>query len=182
MEKQRNEKVSKLLSYILRHEPGAVGLKLEEDGWVKVSDLVTACDKHGHFFTLDELKEIVETSDKKRFSFDEGEHRIRANQGHSADVQIEFEKRQPPAVLYHGTARKNIDAIFTEGLKKMQRHHVHLSSDTKTARAVGIRYGEPVIFEVDTASMLETDFEFYMSTNGVWLIDSVPPQFLKIHE
>lgn len=178
-EKQRT-KISKFLSLILRHQPEAVGLTLEENGWVKVADLIDACAKHGRAFTLDELCEVVETNDKKRFSFDASREKIRANQGHSAAVEIEFEQRTPPAVLYHGTAEKNVDSILRTGLEKRARHHVHLSDNLETARAVGKRYGKPVIFEIDTAKMIENDFQFFVSANNVWLVDGVPPEFLRL--
>ena len=106
--------------------------------------------------------------------------KIRANQGHSIEAQIGFEESVPPAVLYHGTAEKNLGAIFAEGLKKMSRHHVHPSADTETARAVGIRYGKPVILQIETEKMADEGFKFYVSANGVWLTDAVPPEFLKV--
>jgi putative RNA 2'-phosphotransferase len=170
------------LSLILRHAPENVGLRLEENGWVAVDELLAACGKNGRALTREELEEVVETNDKKRFSFDGSGRKIRANQGHSVEVGIEFERRTPPAVLYHGTAEKNVGSILKNGLQKMRRHHVHLSSDKETARKVGLRYGKPVIFEINTTAMLENNFEFFVSTNGVWLIENVPPQFLHLTE
>lgn len=180
MDEKRKKKISKFLSLVLRHAPEAVGLSLDENGWVKVEDLRKACTAHGKTFTVAELEEIVATNDKKRFSFDETKTKIRANQGHSLDVEIEFEKKTPPEILYHGTAEKNVGVIFANGLRKMKRHHVHLSADTETARKVGARYGNPVIFEVDTTAMLAENYEFFISANGVWLTDEVPSKFLKL--
>jgi putative RNA 2'-phosphotransferase len=180
MDDKRKVKISKFLSLILRHKPEVVFLNLDENGWVSVEKLIQACADYGKPFTFAELKEVVATNDKKRFSFNENETKIRANQGHSLEVEIEFEKRTPPEILYHGTAEKNVGVIFAEGLKKMSRHHVHLSSDTETAKKVGMRYGKPVIFQVDTKAMLTEGFEFYVSANGVWLVETVPPKFLKI--
>jgi putative RNA 2'-phosphotransferase len=180
MDEKRKVKISKFLSLILRHKPEVVFLNLDENGWVSVEKLIQACADYGKPFTFAELKEVVATNDKKRFSFNENETKIRANQGHSLEVEIEFERRTPPEILYHGTAEKNVGVIFAEGLKKMSRHHVHLSSDTETAKKVGMRYGKPVIFQVDTKAMLAEGFEFYVSANGVWLVETVPPKFLKI--
>lgn len=179
MSKQNLVKTSKFLSLILRHRPEDVGLTLDENGWVNVAALIKACANSGKPFTIGELREIVETNDKKRFVFDETGERIRASQGHSLDVDLEFEKKTPPDVLYHGTAERNVGAIRTGGLEKMMRHHVHLSTDTETAQRVGMRYGKPVIFIVDTRAMINAGFEFYVSANGVWLVDSVPPEFLE---
>lgn len=182
MDDKSKTKISKFLSLILRHQPETVGLTLEEGGWVKVDDLINACAKNGRAFSRRELEEVVETNDKKRFSFDETGRKIRANQGHSLDVEIEFEKKTPPAILYHGTAEKNVGVIFDEGLKKMSRHHVHLSAETKTAQKVGARYGKPVIFEIDTKAMLAEGHEFFVSANNVWLVENVPPQFLRLRK
>lgn len=180
MNEKQKKKISKFLSLILRHQPEAVGLTLEENGWVEVDKLLQACDKNGSSFSRKELEEVVETNDKTRFSFDETKTKIRANQGHSIEIEIEFEKKTPPEILYHGTAERNVDRILAEGLKKMARHHVHLSADIETATKVGIRYGKPVILEVDTKAMTDEGFEFFVSANGVWLIDNVPPQFLSV--
>ena len=95
-------------------------------------------------------------------------------------MTIEFRMMEPPAVLFHGTAERNVATILSEGLKKMARHHVHLSSDIETARKVGARYGKPVIFEVDTIGMRKEGYEFRVSENGVWLVDVVPSRFLRI--
>jgi putative RNA 2'-phosphotransferase len=180
MDEKRLTKISKFLSLILRHAPETVGLKLEDDGWVKVDELIAACAKNGRTFTLNELQEVVETNDKKRFAFDESGNKIRASQGHSVKVEIEFEEKTPPAILYHGTAEKNVRLILEKGLQKMRRHHVHLSADTETARKVGVRQGKPVIFAVDTVKMLENNCSFFVSANGVWLVENVPPEFLQV--
>lgn len=180
MDEKRRTKISKFLSLILRHAPGTVGLRLEENGWVNVDELIAACAKNGRALTREEIEEVIETNDKKRFSFNPNRTRIRANQGHSIEIEIEFEKRTPPEILYHGTAEKNVKSILERGLQKMRRHHVHLSIDKETARKVGMRYGKPVIFEIETRAMLENNFEFLVSANGVWLVENVPPQFLRL--
>lgn len=180
MNEKQKTKLSKFLSLILRHAPETIGLGLDENGWADVKELLEKSASHGKTFAFAELEEIVATNDKKRFAFDETKTKIRANQGHSLDVEIEFEKKTPPEILYHGTAEKNVGAIFASGLQKMKRHHVHLSADAETARNVGARYGKPVIFEVDTKAMLAENHEFFVSANGVWLTDEVPPRFLKL--
>ena len=182
MDEKRKTRISKFLSLILRHAPEKVGLTLEENGWVRVDDLIAACKQNGKEITLANLREVVETNDKKRFSFDASGEKIRANQGHSVEIEIEFEKKTPPAVLYHGTAEKNVNSILQGGLQKMRRHYVHLSSDKETARKVGARYGKPVVFEVDARAMLDNDCSFFVSANGVWLIESVPARFLRLIE
>ncbi|MCD9185967.1 MAG: RNA 2'-phosphotransferase [Pyrinomonadaceae bacterium] len=180
MDEKRKTKISKFLSLVLRHAPETVGLSLDENGWLKIEDLRKACAAHGKSFTVAELEEVVAANDKKRFAFDETKTKIRASQGHSINVEIEFERKTPPEILYHGTAERNVGVIFSSGLQKMKRHHVHLSADTETARRVGARYGKPVLLEVNTKAMLAENHEFFVSANGVWLTDEVPPRFLKL--
>ena len=173
-------KISKYLSKHLRHQPERLGLSLEEGGWVKVEDLLKACARNNFPVSLEMLKETVEKNDKKRFSFNETGEKIRANQGHSVEIDLQLKPQSPPVKLFHGTAEHNINMIKEHGLLKMARHHVHLSANTETARKVGMRYGKPVIFEIDTLGMLAEGFEFYVSVNGVWLVETVPPKFLKL--
>ncbi len=182
MDEKKKKKISKFLSLILRHQPEVVGLMLEENGWVEVDKLIKACADYGKSFTRSELDEVVATNDKQRFAFDETGGKIRANQGHSVEVEIEFEKKTPPEILYHGTAEKNLGLIFEKGLRKMNRHHVHLSADVETARKVGARHGKPVIFQIETVKMLEKGNEFFVSANGVWLVEEVAPEFLEVYE
>lgn len=173
-------KISKYLSKHLRHQPERLGLQLQIGGWVSVADLLAACRRHNFPISPDELREVVERNDKKRFSFDESGTKIRAAQGHSVEVDLELKPSVPPDVLFHGTNEKSVAAIENHGLLKMARHHVHLSADEKTARSVGARRGKSVIFAVDAAAMRAQNYEFFVSANGVWLVETVPPQFLRI--
>ncbi len=180
MEQPRLVKISKYLSKHLRHAPERLGLTLAIGGWVNVDDLLSACAAHQFPITRAELEEVVATSDKQRFSFDETRTRIRANQGHSVDVDLELQPQIPPDVLYHGTGEQSVPAILRSGLLKMSRHHVHLSKDVETARRVGMRHGRPAILAIDAVTMQQAEFTFYCSDNGVWLVDEVPPQYLKV--
>lgn len=172
-------KQSKFLSLILRHEPGKIGIALDEQGWVDVDVLLQAMARHHHRLSRGQLEEVVKNNDKQRFSLSEDGRRIRANQGHSTKVDLALPPQVPPETLYHGTVEKFLDAIFTDGLKKGQRHHVHLSPDITTATKVGQRRGKPVILEVASGDMLRAGHTFYISANGVWLTDHVPAQFLR---
>jgi putative RNA 2'-phosphotransferase len=180
MNDKRKTTISKFLSKYLRHEPEALGLTLAAGGWVPVYELLAATAKHGFPITRADLDEVVKTSDKQRFSFDESATLIRANQGHSAEVDLQLEPANPPALLFHGTAKHSVDAILATGLNKMNRHHVHLSLDVDTARKVAMRHGKPVIFHVDAGRMLQDGYTFFMSANGVWLTDAVPASYLRL--
>ena len=172
-------RTSKFLSLILRHEPERVGLKLGDAGWVGVDELLKAVNSHGVSLTLDELKHIVATSDKKRFAFSGNGRRIRASQGHSVEVDLQYPPQTPPELLYHGTATRFLDAIRQHGLQKMQRHDVHLSAETRVTLQVGGRHGKPALLTIRAGDMHRAGFMFRCSANGVWLVDHVPPQFIQ---
>lgn len=172
-------KNSKFLSLILRHNPEKIGVALDAHGWIEVDVLLDALARHRHRLSRSELEHIVENNDKKRFAFSEDGLRIRANQGHSTEVDLALEPATPPEFLFHGTVEKFLDAIFAEGLKKGARHHVHLSPDRETATRVGQRRGKPVILEVAAGEMHRAGYTFFVSENGVWLTDHVRPQFLE---
>lgn len=180
MDKSRQTKISKYLSKHLRHTPERLGLTLAIGGWVNVDELLSACAAHQFPVTRAELEDVVAANDKQRFSFDETKTRIRANQGHSVDVDLNLQPQTPPDVLYHGTGEQSVPAILRSGLLKMSRHHVHLSKDVETARKVGMRHGRPAILAIDAAAMQQASFTFYRSDNGVWLVDEVPPQYLSV--
>lgn len=173
------KRVSKFLSLILRHEPEAYGVVLDSAGWTPVDALLDACRRHGHAIDRAVLERVVAENDKKRFSFDESGARIRANQGHSVEVELGYEAASPPALLYHGTAVRFVDAIRAEGLRKMARHHVHLSADEVTALAVGQRHGKPAVLVIDAATMAAEGIAFYVSANKVWLVEHVPARFIR---
>jgi putative RNA 2'-phosphotransferase len=175
---QRLVTVSKFLAKHLRHAPADLGLTLQPGGWTLVDDLLAASARAGFPIAYDELIECVETNDKQRFSFDGTGDLIRANQGHSVEVDLQLEQKVPPDVLYHGTVERFLASIMAEGLKKGKRHHVHLSADIDTARKVGARRGKPVILQVAARKMHEQGIIFFISANGVWLTDSVPAAFL----
>ncbi len=170
--------VSKYLSKYLRHAPHELGLTLQPGGWVLVDDLLTATERNGFPITYDELVDCLETNDKQRFAFDETGDLIRANQGHSVEVDLQLEEREPPEALYHGTVERFLPSILKEGLVRGKRHHVHLSKDVETARKVGARRGKPVILKVDAGRMHRDGHNFLLSANGVWLTIAVPPGYL----
>ncbi|HKX27397.1 MAG TPA: RNA 2'-phosphotransferase [Blastocatellia bacterium] len=175
---QRLVKTSKFLSLVLRHNPGKIGLQLDQAGWTLVEELLSKCRAHGVKLTAEELREVVARNDKQRFSYSEDGLMIRANQGHSIEVDLEYEPALPPAVLYHGTAEKFLPSIKEQGLIKGRRHHVHLSADLETAHRVGQRHGQPVVLRVRAGEMQEAGFLFYLSANGVWLTEQVPVPYL----
>ena len=173
-----DQELSKYLSWILRHRPDAVGLVLDDAGWVDIDMLLTACATHGRPLGRDQLEALVRASDKQRFAIDAAGQRIRANQGHSLPIDLQLQPAEPPAELYHGTVARFLASIRKTGLQRGQRHHVHLAADRATAERVGARRGDAVILRVAAARMQADGHRFWRSANGVWLVDAVPPAYL----
>lgn len=176
---KNHTKLSKFLSLVLRHKPETIGLELSDEGWTDVNSLIKKMNKYGQKIDLETLKIVVDTNSKKRFAFNEDLTQIRASQGHSVDLNLGYEPKTPPPTLFHGTAQKNVDNIFKTGLEKRERHHVHLSKDVNTAIKVGQRHGKPVVLTIMAKEMHEQGFKFFESENGVWLADSIPPQYIS---
>lgn len=174
---------SKFLSYVLRHEPQSIGLILDSEGWADIAKLVECARQTGRSLDCDLIHQIVDASDKKRFTISSDGLRIRAAQGHSTKtVNITYPEKVPPKYLYHGTATRFLESILKNGLSAGKRHHVHLSQNEQIAATVGQRYGKPVVLTIEARQMHRQGFKFFLSDNDVWLIDNVPPEFLSIAE
>lgn len=179
MNERDQKQKSRFLSLVLRHRPETIDLHLDDHGWALVDELLAKVSKANQRLSLEELKLIVANNDKQRFAFSDDFSMIRANQGHSIEVDLKLEEKTPPGLLYHGTATKNLDSIKGQGLIKGQRHHVHLSADKETALKVGGRHGKPVILTIAAMNMYQSGITFYQSNNGVWLTDHVTVQFIE---
>jgi RNA:NAD 2'-phosphotransferase (TPT1/KptA family)/5'(3')-deoxyribonucleotidase len=174
MDGQKNKNLisrGKRLAFLLRHDKN---YQFDEHGWREISDLITS-----HGYTMDELKEIVETNNKQRYEFSEDMTRIRARQGHSVHVDVELEEKLPPDVLYHGTGEQSLVSIMEQGINKGNRLYVHLSETSETAVNVGKRHGKPVVLVIDAKRMAEDGHKFFLSRNGVWLTDYVDVKYLN---
>jgi len=174
----RSAQVSKLLSLVLRHKPERMQLVLDEAGWVAVESVLQGFAEIGIPITRDELQVVVSTSDKQRFAFSEDGLRIRASQGHSVEIDLGYAPANPPPLLFHGTVEKFLESIRSQGLVRGERHHVHLSATVDTAERVGQRRGRPVVLQIRAAAMATGGHRFFLSANGVWLTDHVPPLYI----
>ena len=180
MSEQKHKKVSKSLSYVLRHRPDTIGLELGEGGWVLVDELIAAFKQAGRKMSHELLQAVVAENDKQRFEYSEDRTQIRARQGHSADVDLGYEPANPPGTLYHGTATRFLEPIFQKGLIKGSRHHVHMSTNKETMLQVGMRHGKAVLLAIDAQRMSVDGHEFFVTGNDVWLTDHVPPVYISV--
>lgn len=177
------KKTSVFISLILRHKPEVIGITLDCHGWAKVDELIEGINASGKYsIDMSMLEEIVRTDNKQRYSFNEDRTKIRANQGHSVNVDVELKEVVPPEILYHGTGEKYVASINAEGLKPKSRLYVHLSKDAETAVTVGSRHGKPIVYTVASGEMHRQGYTFYLSENGVWLTKNIPVEFIKIAE
>ena len=172
--------ISKYMSLILRHKPDVIGIELDEHGWANVNDLISGIEKDNHGFNFELLEEIVRSDSKQRYSFNDDKSLIRANQGHSINVDVELKEKEPPEYLYHGTGEKYVKSINQDGLIPKSRLYVHLSKDIKTAENVGKRHGKEVVYCIDNRQMYRDGYKFYLSENGVWLTEEVPIKYLEM--
>lgn len=176
MDKKQKTKIGKFIALILRHHPEKLDLDMDKNGWVDVEKLIENSDIN---FTFSDLLEIVDSDDKKRYSFNSDFSKIRANQGHSIDVDLELKEIIPPKFLFHGTAEKNRNKIIEEGINKKSRKYVHLSEDISVALNVGKRHGNPIVLRINAKKMHEDGFIFYLSENDVFLVDFVPSKYIN---
>ena len=176
----RKKNTGKFISLVLRHKPDVIGLTLDEHGWADVQELIAGINQSGdHMLDMEILEEIVRSDEKQRYSFNDDHTLIRANQGHSIPVDVELEEKTPPDILWHGTGEKYVVSIDAQGLIPKSRLYVHLSSDRETARKVGSRHGQPVIYDIDCRQMAADGYRFFESANHVWLTKEVPVRYLK---
>lgn len=170
--------ISKFMSLVLRHQPEKIGLVLDENGWAQTQDLINKLNANGAAVDFAMIEVVVATNDKKRFAFNADKTKIRANQGHSIDIELNLQPAQPPDILYHGTADRFVESILKSGLEKRSRQHVHLSANEETSKAVGGRHGKPVILSIKAGEMVKDGYTFFLSENKVWLTDEVPRQYI----
>lgn len=170
----------------MRHQPETIGIELDQNGWADIDELIEKSNLYNHQYGIKInrvlLNHIVATNAKQRFAINETSNKIRANQGHSIDINLGYINQKPPEILYHGTSKNTVDAILKDGLKKQNRQHVHLSKDIETAIQVGQRHGKPFVFIVLAETMYNDNYAFYISDNGVWLTDYVPVKYLKPYQ
>lgn len=174
MDEIKLKRIGRKMSFLLRHDPE--DLEMDSKGWIKVTDLLKKLS-----ISKAELDWIVDNNDKKRFSYDGIQKRIKASQGHSLKVNIELEEVKEMDILYHGTSYSSIKYILEKGLLPMTRQHVHLSKDIETAIKVAKRKSDSiVIFQVDADLMIKEGNKIWVSENGVYLTLKVDSKYLKI--
>lgn len=178
MDSRTLKQISKTMSLALRHKPELFGISLDENGWTDSQILLKALQKRLKI-SFENMETVVAENDKQRFAFNADKTLIRANQGHSVEIDLDLKAQNPPSMLFHGTIEANRKSIAEKGLLKGKRNHVHLSKDTETAEKVAKRHGANLlILKVLSAEMQAEGFLFFQSDNGVWLTDQVPSKFI----
>lgn len=176
------KKQSKFLALILRHDPAAGNITVDEQGWADVSKVLLAVSSKYGKFSKKDLLSLVALDEKRRYAFNERFDKIRANQGHSNPaVRIDYAAATPPDILYHGTKAKCINDIMRDGLLPMKRSHVHLSTDVNTALAVANRRsGASILLQIDCKAMNTDGHRFCCSENDIWLVKRVPARYITV--
>lgn len=172
--------ISKFLSYILRHHPEDIGLKVDDHGWAHLPSLIKKSQKHGKQLDRSNILKIMESSAKQRFSLSDDSQYIRAGYGHSIEVDLDLEPRRPPEILYHGTAVKNLSSIKKAGLHPQNRNMVHLSSTKESAISVGRRHGKPAVLTIEAIKLHKNGYPLYQSDSepSIWMVQKVPAKYI----
>ena len=173
-------KVSKKLSYLLRHSTEPLYIDLD-NGWADTKQIVNILKTNYPEVNISVLEQIVAEDEKGRYSFNEDHTKIRANQGHSIPgVHIDMDQPEPPELLYHGTTTRFLPTILEEGIKPMSRQYVHISPDLETAIQIGKRHGKPVVLVIRAKDFINNGHPLYRSSNGVWLAKYVPCEYFTV--
>lgn len=176
----KDKEFSKFLSHLLRHRPDELNLNMDSFGWVEIKELVEKLNENSKYsVSMEYLEKIVIEDEKQRYAFNEDKSKIRAVQGHSIKVDLEFPEVVPPKYLYHGTGEKFLENILKTGIQRKTRQYVHLSSDIETAYKVGQRHGNPVILTISAYEMYLNGVKFYLSENGVYLTEYVDTKWIS---
>jgi len=177
-----HKKLSKKLSYILRHHPEKFGLIIDEYGFTDINHLLNTINSEINLYkvTIEDINEMLNKSTKKRFEII-GD-KIRAMYGHSKTQNIIYEKAVPPKILYHGTAKRFVTSIKEVGLLSMSRKYVHLSVNKQLAKEVGIRHDHrtPIILTVNAEEAYQNGVQFYKASDKIWLTTQVPYTYIDI--
>lgn len=180
VEEKQRIKLSKLMSFILRHEPYKFGIKPNGEGFVDIDNLLKAINKIYSWVERKHIEEVVKLDEKKRYEI-KG-NKIRALYGHSYRVNIQYEEDFESNLLYHGTARKNLKKILEEGIKAMGRQFVHLSLSRKEAYMVGKRHSKNVvIFEINADCLRKKGYRIYKA-GVIRLVKYVPPDCISSYK
>ena len=175
---EKYRKLSKHLSYILRHHPEEADLELDELGFTNFNKLLDSLKGTKYSWAdKDDIEFLINKSGKDRFEI--RSNKIRALYGHSVDVEIN-NPVEPSSILYHGTSPRSLDSILEEGLKPMNRQYVHLSKSKEEAYDVGKRHcNDPVILKINAKSAWNEGIKFYERPD-VFLVKSLPPKYIEI--
>lgn len=169
------ERAARWVVWALRHEPQEAGIEVDREGFALVSDLIKAARSFKHVLNVQAVEDIVAADSKQRLEYSANHLKLRAAQGHSFEVDLSAQRAEPPELLFHGTATHVIDAIRRDGLRAQRRQYVHLSHELETATKVGSRHGTPVILPIRASEMARNGAVFLRASNGVWLVEEVPP-------
>ena len=122
----------------------------------------------------------MQKDDRILYSFNKDETKIRANYGHTIQVDLELETATPPEYLYHGSSEPCVTGISRNGLQPISRQYVHMSTDIEDSIRVSSKYEKPVVYRIDTKVAISLGAVIQTPNRKIWLTKHVPAQALQI--
>ena len=185
-----SERLSRLLTAALRHKPQDFNLRLQEDGFVDLEEVASqrAFRKHGASPRM--LAAVSTQLSKKRFVFKLAGRQVfvAASHGHSKGILRSlaiFEQltvTTAPSLAFHATQFRKWAGISANGLRSMDREHVHLA--LQADQESGLRQDQDLLLVVRARAMVAAGITLLRSATDVLLTPGVtsggliPPHFI----
>ena len=172
------ERISRFLTYLLRHRPKEYPLVVDNRGFADWRDVVELVQERYYDVTEAQIEAVVNGSEKKRFELLDG--KVRATYGHSFTVELGEPADNPPPKLYFGAARDLAQSMLRSGLKPRDRQYVHLSVNREEAESVARRHDPaPALIEIDVEAARREGVRFF-SSGPLYLAEFIPAKFLQL--
>ena len=184
--------ISRFLIKILRHSAKDHNLDIDKDGFILVDDLLGV--EQLKLISIKDIEKIVETCEKKRFTLKKEKNKcfIAANQGHSIKISssllkpitLENYSKYNYANVIHGSYLIAKNRILKQGLSRMNRYHIHFTSEINNKKVVsGMRNSCEIYVYIDILKALNDGYLFFQSPNGVILSPGnssgfIPPEYI----
>ncbi|MCD6287356.1 MAG: RNA 2'-phosphotransferase [Anaerolineae bacterium] len=174
--------LSRFLSMLLRHRPARFPVTLDGQGFTQLAAVMRILHALPNFrwATREDIDAVMALPGRARFEVvrDERGARIRALYGHTA-LRLEYEPVVPPDALYVAVTPESLVEVECRGLAPTELSYVHLAVTPAEARRSVLRLtATPMVLRVDAAVAHAEGHVFYSPTEGVYLVESLPAEYV----